>query len=155
MSPDETHGGGASAPPAADTNSPGVSAGRQEIERRVEAIEAGYEFLLAYAAQGLPSDAGSSAGAEVREYLRRFDHALTGLADLYRSLIDNEKVPSAPSIHAFLDVLGRDAAASQAAIQMVLAQPAISSQLVDNLNASIHVRALLTDIFLIDEALKK
>jgi hypothetical protein len=37
---------------------------------------------------------------------------------------------------------------------MVLALPAISSQLVDNLNASIHVRALLTDIFLIDEALK-
>jgi hypothetical protein len=37
----------------------------------------------------------------------------------------------------------------------VLAQPAISSQLVDNLNASIHVRALLTDLFLLDEALKK
>jgi hypothetical protein len=37
---------------------------------------------------------------------------------------------------------------------MVLAQESISSQLVDNLNASIHVRALLTDIFLIDELLK-
>jgi hypothetical protein len=36
----------------------------------------------------------------------------------------------------------------------VLAQPKMSSQLVDNLNASIHVRALLTDVFLIDEALK-
>ena len=30
----------------------------------------------------------------------------------------------------------------------------ISSQVVDNLNASIHVRALLTDLFLIDEILK-
>jgi hypothetical protein len=30
----------------------------------------------------------------------------------------------------------------------------MSSQLVDNLNASIHIRALLTDVFLIDEALK-
>ena len=35
-----------------------------------------------------------------------------------------------------------------------LAQPSISSQLIDNLNASIHVRALLTDLFLIDEILK-
>jgi len=35
-----------------------------------------------------------------------------------------------------------------------MAQPSISSQLVDNLNASIHVRALLTDLFLIDEILK-
>ena len=39
-------------------------------------------------------------------------------------------------------------------MQLVLAQPSISSQLVDNLNASIHLRALLTDLFLIDEVLK-
>ena len=36
----------------------------------------------------------------------------------------------------------------------MLAQPSISSQLIDNLNASIHVRALLIDLFLIDEILK-
>jgi hypothetical protein len=127
---------------------------RLELERRVEAIEAGYEFMLAYAAQGLPSDAGSSSGSQIREFLKRFDTALTGLADIYRQLVDGEGLPSPPAHHAFLDVVARDASDSQAAIQMVLAQPAISSQLVDNLNASIHVRALLTDIFLIDEALK-
>jgi hypothetical protein len=43
---------------------------------------------------------------------------------------------------------------SLAAIELVLAQPAISSQLIDNLNASIHLRALLTDLFLIDEILR-
>jgi hypothetical protein len=36
-------------------------------------------------------------------------------------------------------------------VDLVLAQPAISSQLIDNLNASIHLRALLTDLFLITE----
>ena len=41
-----------------------------------------------------------------------------------------------------------------AALQLVMAQPSISSQTIDNLNASIHVRALLTDLFLIDEILK-
>jgi hypothetical protein len=30
----------------------------------------------------------------------------------------------------------------------------IPSLLIDNLNASIHLRALLTDLFLIDQALK-
>ena len=39
-------------------------------------------------------------------------------------------------------------------MKLVLAQPSISSQLIDNLNASIHLRALLTDLFLIDEILK-
>jgi hypothetical protein len=33
-------------------------------------------------------------------------------------------------------------------------QPSIGSQLVDNLNASIHLRALLTDLFLLDAVLK-
>lgn len=111
--------------------------------------------MLAYAAQGLPSDAGSSSGAEIREFLKRFDAALTDLAKTYRAVVDGEHLPSSSAIHAFLEVLDRDAEATQAAIRMVLAQAAISSQLVDNLNASIHVRALLTDIFLIDEALKK
>jgi hypothetical protein len=53
-----------------------------------------------------------------------------------------------------MTVLDRDARDAQAAVRLVLAQPVISSQLVDNLNASIHLRALLTDLFLIDEALK-
>lgn len=30
----------------------------------------------------------------------------------------------------------------------------MTSQLIDNLNASIHLRALLTDIFLLDETLQ-
>jgi hypothetical protein len=36
----------------------------------------------------------------------------------------------------------------------VLAAPAIGSQLIDNLNASIHLRALLADLFLVTEALE-
>ena len=43
---------------------------------------------------------------------------------------------------------------SLAVIHIVLAQPSISSQLVDNLNASSHLRALLTDLFLIGEILR-
>jgi hypothetical protein len=52
-------------------------------------------------------------------------------------------------------VLDRDSRDSLAAIQLVLSQPSISSQLIDNLNASIHLRALLTDLFLLGEVLKK
>ena len=55
---------------------------------------------------------------------------------------------------AWGEVLARDAVSSLAAIQLVQAQPHISSQMLDNLNASIHLRALLTDLFLVDEILK-
>jgi hypothetical protein len=55
---------------------------------------------------------------------------------------------------AFLAVLDRDAHDSAAAMQLVIVQPSISSQLIDNLNASIHLRALLTDLFLLGEVVK-
>jgi len=54
----------------------------------------------------------------------------------------------------FVAVLEQDALNTRAALRLVLARKALSSQLIDNLNASIHIRALLTDIFLIDESLK-
>jgi hypothetical protein len=72
---------------------------------------------------------------------------------VYASIVEREGLDLA-RYRAFGGVLDRDARDSLAAIEIVLAQPAISSQLVDNLNASIHVRALLTDLFLIDEILK-
>ena len=45
----------------------------------------------------------------------------------------------------------RDAAATLAAVRLVNARERVSSQLIDSLNANIHLRALLTDLFLVDE----
>jgi hypothetical protein len=109
-----------------------------ECAVRVQIIEECYEFMLAYAAQGVAD------GVEIREYLARAAQALKGVTAAARDELDSP----------FLATLDRDAADSLAAIELVLAQPAISSQLIDNLNASIHLRALLTDLFLIDEVLK-
>ena len=50
-------------------------------------------------------------------------------------------------------MLRRDAESSLAAVRLVRRQPVVSSQMIDNLNALIHLRALLTDVFLIDEIL--
>src|SRR5688500_8036172 len=92
---------------------PSESEQQQELARRVDAIEAGYELMLAYAAQGLPSDTSSSKGNELRDFLQRFDAALTGLSDSYRTLIVS-KGDNPATYDAFLEVLARDAHAAQA-----------------------------------------
>jgi hypothetical protein len=125
-----------------------------EISARCTAIEECYEFMLAYAGQGLSGGEGSQSSGQVRHYLERTVEALSGLAEAYGAAVKQEKLPSPEACQAFLAVLERDAHDSLAAIHLVLAQPTISSQLIDNLNASIHLRALLTDLFLIDEILK-
>ena len=125
-----------------------------ELSSRINIVEEAYEFMLAYASQGLSSDQGSDTGRQAREYLKKCDTALSGLPGVITRYVEQQGLqPNAP-YDAFIAVIEHDARNSQAAIQLVLAQPAISSQMVDNLNASIHLRALLTDLFLIDEVLK-
>jgi hypothetical protein len=124
------------------------------LKERCDVIEECYEFLLAYAAQGLVSDEGSDSGLQARRLLGRADEALDGIADAYRAAAREAGLQPAADYEAFLSVLERDASNSRAAIRLVVAQPALSSQLIDNLNASIHVRAMLTDLFLIDEVYK-
>ena len=118
-----------------------------DILERFEVIEECYEFMLAYAAQGLASDKGSESGRQVREFLNRAGNALLGLPDCCAEAMGDNRP-------AFLAVLERDANDSLAAMELVLAQPSIGSQLIDNLNASVHLRALLTDVFLLGEVLR-
>jgi len=125
-----------------------------DFTARCNAIEECYEFMLAYAAQGVVNEAGSRSASELRTFLGRAETALAGLAAACRADVDRDDLEPADRYAAFIEVLDRDARSALAAVQLVVAQPSISSHLIDNLNASIHVRALLTDLFLIDEILK-
>jgi hypothetical protein len=124
-----------------------------QLSESCSVIEECYEFMLAYAGQGLPGE-GSGRDGLIRDFLSKAAKALGGLEDAYASVVQERLFSPAGPYVAFQAVLGRDARDSLAAVELVLAQPGISSQLIDNLNASIHLRALLTDLFLIDEILK-
>src|ERR1700680_3173093 len=128
--------------------------GREDVSARCNAIEECYEFMLAYAGQGLSGKENSQSSSQVRGYLNRAVEALTDLAEVYAGAVKQENLQPAERYLAFLAVLEKDALDSLATIHLVLAQATISSQLIDNLNASIHLRALLTDLFLIDEIFK-
>ena len=127
---------------------------REELAGHIHNIERAYEFMLAYAAQGLPGDAGSNSGGELRELLARAAIATRALSTTLAAIVEREALEPASTYIAFRDVLEHDARAALAAIELVRAQPSISSLLIDNLNASIHLRALLTDLFLLSELLK-
>jgi hypothetical protein len=118
------------------------------LSSRIEIIERGYEYLLAYAAQGRQNDQGSEARAQLTEM---FD-ALDDLAQLVAATVNGGAGGPVVQAAAFIEAVTQDAAKARGAIGLVLSRPAISSLLVDNLNASIHVRALLTDCFLIEQA---
>jgi hypothetical protein len=124
------------------------------IWERCNTVEECYEFMLAYAAKGLPGEDTGGRKSQIREFLERAACAIDGLSENCTATIREQSLRPVEKYQAFLTVLDRDAHDSLAAIELVLAQPSISSQLVDNLNASIHLRALLTDLFLIGDILR-
>lgn len=117
-----------------------------ETAARIETIERGYEYLLAYAAQGRQDDRGT----ELRATLTSMHAALNGLGDLLRPLFST--LPAASGAAGFAQAVQRDIESARGAIGVVLSRARIASLLVDNLNASVHLRALLTDLFLLEQA---
>ena len=126
-----------------------MSSATGDVKARIDAIESSYEFFLAYAAQGLTTDQGAKSGAELRDFLTRMERALDGLAD--EVAVAAQGADPAGAWNDMVDVVRADAKAALAAVRLVNARAGVSSQLIDSLNANIHIRALLTDLFLVDE----
>jgi hypothetical protein len=129
-----------------------LAAGPKTVAEAIDVIEETYEFMLAYAAQGRHREE-DDAGTGIRERLMRAEAALAIIACATAEEVSTTGRGGGAS-GEFVDVVKQDAARARAAFRFVIAQPVIGSQIVDNLNASTHVRTLLTDLFLLDEALK-
>ena len=65
------------------TNDPTTDLTRDELKKRIDAIEESYEFFLAYAARGV---SGEQSDDEARQFLQRMDEALTDVADGFKSV---------------------------------------------------------------------
>ena len=125
-----------------------------ELKASVDIVEETYEFCLAYAAKGVTAYMARTADTQAREQLAQLERALPGLGDVFLKVVEDFPEDGRDQYTGFIEVLRRDAESGRAAVQLVLAQKNITSQMVDNLNGMIHLRALLTDVFLIDEMLR-
>ena len=118
------------------------------LEEAIEAIEGGYEFLLAYAAQGFEANQGGQHATDARNRLSGMKAALDALDRLAKASVGSDA-----AYDIFLSTLRADAERAAGIVSVVLGADGISSQLIDNFNASSHIRTVLTDLFLLDEAL--
>jgi cell pole-organizing protein PopZ len=115
---------------------------------RLDAIESAYEYMLAYAAQGRDTDVGAAQSPSIRDILQQLHDSLRGIGDSIRADCAEE------TVNDLAQAIDADAKKAVVSLAATLDCPAISSQLVDNLNASMHLRAVLTGLFLADEILK-
>ncbi len=126
---------------------------RSELKTHIETLEKAYEFFLSYAALGAKQEDASRVGGQLRAFLAGAADALQAVAQGAPLLLDSEDVQPADTYRDMLAVVASDATRAEAAVRIVLVQETISSQLVDSLNASSHMRTILTDLFLLDDVL--
>jgi hypothetical protein len=117
------------------------------IRDAFDRIEESYEFMLSYAAQGRKREVEEGGGeSHIRQYLKRFDAALADLdSELANGLGD---AAGAAFVLRFKD----DLAVMRSVVGLLLARPSITSDMVDNTNGLIALRAFLTDVFFVDQA---
>ncbi len=119
------------------------------LQEDIDAVDSAYEFLLAYAAQGREDDVGGPA-PRARDILAELDEALVNIVARL-----SEADPGAGDERRQFDTLViEDIGKSLTALALVRTQSRISSELVDNLNASIHLRTVLTNLWLLSETLE-
>ena len=114
-----------------------------DIRKSAEIIESGYEFLLAYAAQGRPMGAETGPGPHARPTIEGMAAAMNHITEAFKKSAD-----------PFQQIIAEDCRKAAAVIAFILSQEGIGSEIVDNLNASIHLRTVLTDLFIYSEALE-
>jgi hypothetical protein len=113
-----------------------VTTPRADLEQRIEAVETGYEFMLAYAAQGRDSDKGAAAGRNVREFLERMAWALEGLGAAVVVCAESANPELVQGGAAFFAAVDNDARVALAAVRGGWAGAEISWQLGDDLYGS-------------------
>jgi hypothetical protein len=125
-------------------------AGSAELALSIATFERGYDALLAYGKLHRKDDTGS----DIRHTLVSMHAALDGLGPLVASIIGAGSSETARVAADFVSAVTDDARKARGAIALVLSSAAISSRLVGSLDTNVHLRALLSDLRLVDQALR-
>lgn len=122
--------------------------GSGDIRKNIEAIEEAYEFMLAYAAQGRAEEGAGADGAQIRTFLRQYSASVDAITGALGSIAEVNAEAG-----AFVKCFRRESETMASVVKIMLARDNISSEVVDNANGLISVRAYLTSLFFMDKAI--
>ena len=118
------------------------------IRQAIDDVEEAYEFMLAYAAQGRQQESETEGASQIRRFLERFHAALDTLSAATSELSSSNGVG-----RAFISRFAADTEVMKSVLDLLMSQDNITSDMIDNTNGLIAVRAFLTDLFFIDQVI--
>jgi acyl-CoA reductase-like NAD-dependent aldehyde dehydrogenase len=117
------------------------------MREAIDVVEESYEFMLAYAAQGRKREPEDESVSRIRHYLTRFSGALDQMEEAVPAILTTD------TGQPFRDRFQGDIAVARSVLALLLEQPSITSDMIDNTNGLIAIRAFMTDLFFVDQAI--
>lgn len=118
------------------------------IRQNIETVEEAYEYMLAYAAQGRAEEGAGADGAQIRTFLRQYSVAVDAIIEALDSIVESNAEAG-----IFVKNFRSESETMASVLNIMLARDNISSEVVDNANGLISVRAYLTSLFFMDKAI--
>jgi len=119
----------------------------KKVRDQIEKIEEAYEYMLAYAAQGRAEEGAGPDGAQIRTFLKQFSDNVQKL-----DKGSSEIIKTNPDADDFIQHFKVESEVMVSILKVLLAKDNISSEVIDNTNGLISVRAYLTSLFFIDKS---
>ncbi len=117
------------------------------MREAIDVAEESYEFMLAYAAQGRKREPEDESVSRIRHYLTRFSGALDQMQEALPAILSSD------TGQPFRDRFQGDIAVARSVLLLLLEQSSITSDMIDNTNGLIAIRAFMTDLFFVDQAI--
>lgn len=123
----------------------------RELQAHIESAEEAYEFLISYAGKGLDHEQPAGMSEEVRGYVRQLDEAFAGAHAAALAITDEHDLEGETHYRAMLDRLADEIDEAREVLQLLAAQPVITSAQVDDVNGMSVFQSVVMKLFFLDE----
>lgn len=122
-----------------------------EFMQSVNDAEEAYEFMIAYAGQGIGREIPMKDVKEIRGYLEQLRDALLDALAAARTIPEEFDLLGEEPYHRVLDEMAEECDQAVDILELLIAQDRITSQQVDNLNGMSVFQSVVMKLFFLEE----
>ena len=126
----------------------------EDYQEGVNDAEEAYEYMIAYAGQGIGREVRMTQVNQIREYLEQLVEGLTQAIEAAGEIPEEFDVDGIEHYEPVIEELERELVEATDILNLLIAQDRITSQQVDNLNGMSVFQSVLMKLFFLEEVTK-
>lgn len=122
-----------------------------DYQAAVTRAEEAYEFMIAYAGQGIGREIPEKKSDDVREYIIQLEGALHDAHEAASAIGDTHEIDGAEQYEGMLADMAAELDEASTILDLLAAQDRVTSAQVDNINGMSVFQSVMMKLFFIDD----